>query len=286
MRTALVINPGSGSVDDPDDVVALLRDHGVSDVVRFGVGEHAAAVAADVERVVVAGGDGSVAPVARAAADAGLPLAILPAGTANDFARALGIPLDLPEAAALAVDPAASTRPVEVCLTGEDRPFVNAANAGLAVRAASEAHGLKAALGPLAYALGAAKAGLRAPAIDVDVTLDGASWFSGPAWQVIVSGTGRFGGGSAVGDTDQDDGLLDVTVVPAGARVALARRAYGLRRGTLREQDAVPHERATTARVHMRASAESRGFNIDGELVRSAALDARVHPARARIVVP
>lgn len=286
MRLALVLNAGSGSIDDPDDVVALLREHGATEVRRFAPGEHDAAGASASDRLVVAGGDGTVAPVARAAADAGIPLAILPGGTANDFARAMGIPLDLAAAAALAVDPAAATRPVEVCITGDDRPFVNAANAGLAVRAADEAHGLKAALGPLAYALGALKAGLTAPAIDVEVTLDGASWFSGPAWQVIVSGTGRFGGGSAVGDTDQDDGLLDVTVVPAGARVALARRAFGLRRGTLREQDAVPHERARIARVHMRASADGRGFNIDGELVRTVALDARVHPDRVRIVVP
>jgi diacylglycerol kinase family enzyme len=285
MRVALVINPGSGSVDDPDDIVALLRERG-AEVRRFAPGEQDAAAASAADRVVVVGGDGTIAPVAKAAADAGLPLAIVPGGTANDFARALGIPLGLEDATDLAVAPGSAVRPVEVCLTADDRPFVNAANAGLAVRAAHDADGLKKLFGPFAYALGAVAAGVRAPAIDVDITLDGSSWFSGPAWQVIVSGTGRFGGGSAVGDTDQDDGLLDVTVVPAGPRLTLARRAYGLRRGSLRDQDAVSHQRARIARVHLQAGAAQRGFNIDGEIVPTAALDARIHPVRAQIVVP
>lgn len=283
MRIALVLNPGSGSIDDPDAVVELLREHGASEVLRFAPGEEDAAAATRPDRLVVASGDGCIAPSARAAADAGLPLAILAGGTANDFARALGIPLDLDAAARLALDDDAAVRPVEVCVTGEDRAFVNAANAGLAVRAAREAHGLKARLGPLAYAAGALKAGLTAPAVEAEVVLDGVSWFTGRAWQISVSGTGHFGGGSAVGDTDQDDGLLDVTVVPAGPRVALARRAYGLRRGTLELQAAVPHERGREVRVQL---TDGRGFNIDGELVRTSVVEVHVHPRRVDVVVP
>lgn len=286
MRTALVVNPGSGSIDDPQDVVTLLREHGASEVLRFACGEEEAAVASGASRLVVAGGDGTVAPSARAAADAGMPMAVLPAGTANDFARALGIPLDLGEAAAVAMAADARTRPVEVCLTGDDRPFVNAANAGLAVRAAREASGLKARLGPLAYAVGAARAGLLAPAIGVDVTLDDEPFFHGKAWQISISGTGRFGGGSAVGETDQDDGLLDITVVPALHRMTLVRRAFGLRRGTLGEQRDVPHERARKVRVRLDADDDHRGFNVDGELVEVATLDVTVHPRRVEVIVP
>ena len=286
MRVALIINPGSGSIDDPQDVVALLRDAGADEVTTFALGEEAAAAGSGADRLLVAGGDGTIAPIALAAADAGVPLGVLPAGTANDFARALGLPLDLTSAARVALEEPATSRPVEVCVTADGRPFVNAANAGLAVRAAREASGLKAILGPLAYGVGALRAGLRAPAIPFEVTLDGESFFSGPAWQVIVSGTGHFGGGSAVGDTDPDDGLLDVTVVPAGARIALVRRAFGLRRGTLDHQDAVPHARGRVARVRMAADADGRGFNVDGELVKVAALEAHVHSRRCEVLVP
>jgi diacylglycerol kinase family enzyme len=61
-----------------------------------------AAAAGGARRVVVAGGDGSIASAAMAAAGTSLELAVLPAGTLNHFAKDLGIPLDLGEAARLA----------------------------------------------------------------------------------------------------------------------------------------------------------------------------------------
>ncbi len=57
-----------------------------------------AAVAADAHVVVIGGGDGSVGAAAAAAVDAGKPLGILPLGTFNNFAKTLGIPLELEEA--------------------------------------------------------------------------------------------------------------------------------------------------------------------------------------------
>ena len=57
----------------------------------------------DVDRIAVAGGDGSIAPVAELAGRLGVPLAVIPTGTANDFARAHGLPLDVDAAARLAL---------------------------------------------------------------------------------------------------------------------------------------------------------------------------------------
>ncbi len=283
MDIALVLNPGSGSIGDPADVVALLERHGAR-VERFDIDEHARCADGRPERIVVAGGDGTLGGCARVAADAGIPLAILPTGTANDFARALGLPLDHEEAARLAVDPAARTEPVEVLVADGDRAFVNVASAGLGVIAAREAVGMKKTLGPLAYGAGALRAALTARAIRISVSLDGAEWWTGRAWQVLVCGTGRFGGGSAVGGTERDDGFIDVSVVPAGPRLALARRAFGMRRGTLNTQDAVPHARARSVQVEI--SDGERAFNVDGELVDAAALPVTVHPRRVDVVRP
>ena len=83
-----------------------------------------------------------------------------PVGTANDFARALGLPEDLAEAVELAATGRRTER-LDLGRVGE-RPFVNAASAGLSPVAAREAHGLKRALGPLAYTVGALRAGLFA----------------------------------------------------------------------------------------------------------------------------
>src|SRR3954468_4240672 len=101
MRVALVTNAASGGGTDGGRVAALLRAAGAPVSVHpfapedgQGAGEPAAAdaVASEPERLAVAGGDGSIGPVAVAAAAADLPLAVLPTGTADDFARAVAPP--------------------------------------------------------------------------------------------------------------------------------------------------------------------------------------------------
>ena len=67
----------------------------------FGLGR-ARARSTACDRIVVAGGDGTIGPVAELAGRLDVPLAVIPTGTANDFARANGIPLDVEAAARLA----------------------------------------------------------------------------------------------------------------------------------------------------------------------------------------
>jgi len=273
VRLALVANPKSGTAPEPRRLARLLGTDGA----RVGVtaiedlgeldGEGLSRACAELckdgppDRVVVAGGDGSIGPAALVAAALGVPLAVVPVGTANDFARAQRLPLDLDEACALARDPAAPTRHAELALVG-DRPFVNAAATGLSVVAAREARSHKSRLGPLAYALGALKAAATAHPLRCRVRCDGGECWDGRAWQVVVGATGAFGGGSEIGGTSPDDGLLDVAIVPAGSRVGLARRALGMRRGSLTDQADVAHHRAATIEVDASAST----FNVDGEV--------------------
>src|SRR5687767_15992052 len=98
MRVALVANPKSGAGPDPDDLAARLRALG-AEVAVWPVDE---AGQAEGERLVAAGGDGTVGCCAQRASELNVPLAVIPAGTANDFARALELPEDLEEALALA----------------------------------------------------------------------------------------------------------------------------------------------------------------------------------------
>ena len=215
-----------------------------------------------VERVVVAGGDGSVGPAAALARRSGVPLAVVPAGTANDFARFLGLPLDVEEAARLAADPAAPTRRMELAVAVGRRPFVNAATAGLSVLAARSAGPLKPRLGKLAYALGALRAAVTGRPLDITIRCDGQTSFRGRAWQVVVAATGAFGGGSGTGGVDPRDGRLDVAIVEAKPRFALARLAWAMRKGRLVDVDAVLHLRAATVEVE-----GARTFNVDGEVL-------------------
>lgn len=259
MRVLLIANAKSGTSTDATKIADLLRAAG-AEPRQIDIDEVEGADPGDAERIVVAGGDGSIGLAARLAANHGLSLGVIPTGTANDFARAMDIPLDLDDAARLAADPDATTRQVDIACTG-DRPFVNAASAGLSTSAAEEAKPLKPRLGSLAYAVGAIKAAATAEGLQARVEVDGEQVFDDRAWQVVVANTGHFGGGSSTGSTDDDDRLLDVAIVPRDSRAKLAKRAWGMKRGSLAEQDDVVHARGRTVTVRGPST-----FNVDGEV--------------------
>jgi diacylglycerol kinase family enzyme len=250
-----------------------------TDVAQFPLDDVDAAVSARPTRLAVAGGDGSLAPVARRASRAGLELAVIPTGTANDFARAMGIPLDTEAACELAVR-GRSVRRVDLGLM-DDRPFLNVASLGLPPAAARRASGLKGALGPLAYAAGALAAGLQAQPVECRVCGDGAELFAGAAWQVTVAGSGAFGAGSSV-EADPADGKLDLVVIEAGSRARLAGHAYALRTGGLAEQDGVRKARCANATIELGGD---EPFNVDGEIVRSGSCDFAVERDGVAVVV-
>jgi diacylglycerol kinase (ATP) len=283
VRIALAANPASGGRLDPAPLAAAMRERGAK-VEAFGCNDEELerVRASEPERVAVAGGDGTIGPVAELAARLDVPLAVLPAGTANDFARAAGLPDD-PLAAAVLAAEGHTTRRMELGHLADGRPFVNVASAGLASVAARRAQPLKAKLGPLAYGVGATRAAVAEHPLPVTVRIDGREAFAGPCWQAIVAVTGAFGGGSGVGETDPHDGELDVVVLSAGSRIGLARRAWGLRTRTIRQQRGVAHDRGRVVEVDLPPGAE---INVDGE-IRTRGLERVTAEGRAfALVVP
>lgn len=274
---ALLANPDSGS-GEAGEVERMLRERGL-EVTRFDLDHVDDAVDCAPLRMIVAGGDGSVGCAAAAAARAGVPLGVVPVGTANDFARAL----ELPDETSAAVELAAAGERTERLDLGHvgETPFVNAASAGLSPIAARKAHGLKAALGPLAYTVGALRAGLFADPVAATVTVDGERVFDGNAWQVIVGLTGAFGGGAEV-DADPADGVLDVVVIEARSRARLIGYGYGLRAGRVERQSGAIT--AAGERVEIETDAET-GFNVDGELISEPRLSFTVKPHAFDVVV-
>lgn len=284
---ALVANPGSGS-SDPELTAMQLRSFG-ADVEYFEIEEAAEAARAGADRVVVAGGDGSIAVVAAAAGEAGVPLAVVPAGTANDFARRLGLPDELSAACRLAVR-GTRLRSLElgwlhplgeegIAPSPADRrprarrgrfarakphPFVNVASTGLPAPAAERAHNWKRYVGPLAYGLGAVAAGLTARPLPCLVDCGGRELLAGEAWQVTVAASGAFGAGAAVEEADPEDGRLEVVAIEAGPRLGLVSLAYRLRSGAITGHPRAFHASCVTAEVRVPADTS---FNVDGDLV-------------------
>jgi diacylglycerol kinase (ATP) len=282
MRIALAANRASGGGLDPEPLLAAMREAG-AEVSAAGcdAADLEALAASGPDRLAVAGGDGTIGPAAAVAGRIGVPLAVIPTGTANDFAREHGLPGDPLEAARLAAS-GGRVEPMELGRLADGQPFVNVASAGLASVAARGAEPFKPWLGQLAYAAGALRAALAEHPVPATVRVDGATVFEGGCWQVIVAVTGAFGGGSGVEEADPSDGRLDVVVIPAGSRLALARRAWGLRSQTIARQADVPHHSGTVVEVDLPAGTE---LNVDGELRDRGLERVTVQPAAYELVV-
>ena len=284
MQIALIANPGAGGSTDADSVAVALRAHG-AEIEHFTLEEEdlQRAARSDAERVVVAGGDGSIGPAAGVAQALGVPLALVPTGTANDFARSMTIPLEIPRACALAIEGTRLER-MDLGRLSSGCRFVNVANTGLSTSAAREAAPLKSVLGPMAYGVGAVRAARGAKPLACRVSVDGREIFAANSWQVIVAVSGVFGGGAELGSADPQDGQLDVAVLPAGSRLGLVRRAWGMRRGTICAQPDVIHERGAEIVLELPAGTE---LNVDGEVIEAGRPErATLEPAAFSLVVP
>jgi YegS/Rv2252/BmrU family lipid kinase len=136
-KVTVLLNRGGGAVAaDPkigDKVAAALKDAGVdADVELIGGGDCAVRCRAIAERgdelLVVGGGDGTISAAASALAGTETTLGILPLGTLNHFARDLGVPTKLEEAAKLIAE--RPERHVDVAEMN-DRIFINNSAIGL-----------------------------------------------------------------------------------------------------------------------------------------------------------
>src|SRR5918994_2826219 len=130
MAPVLFVNPRSGNGrPSAEDLVAEARSRGV-DVRMLEPGSDVEALAREVEAdaLGIAGGDGSLAPVATAALERRLPFVCVPFGTRNHFARDLGLDRDDP-VAALDAFVGGRERRVDVGCVG-DRIFLNNVSLG------------------------------------------------------------------------------------------------------------------------------------------------------------
>jgi len=249
-----------------------------------GTGVASQALEAGAALVIVVGGDGTVRACAQALTGTDVPLAIVPAGSANLTARALGLPGRLLPA-------------LRVAFHGRDRPIdlgradgsVFAAMAGIGLDAAvvAGAHRLaKRLAGWPAYAVAATGQLLRRP-VTFDIRIDGGAPLRRVARCVTVGNSGALPGGFAVlPDARLDDGRLDVVVLAPAGPLGWADVGYRVALGSRRDDGQLERFRAST--VEIRAAAEvGLPRQLDGELIEpSATLTARVLPGALLVKAP
>jgi lipid kinase YegS len=177
----------------------------------------AGAKAGEINCIVAGGGDGTTNEVFGAAYQSGLPaeccLAILPLGTANDFAHATGVPL---QSAADALQLAAGISPrwIDVGLLN-DRPFINLVSGGFGSRVTVETDPeLKRRLGGLAYVVTGISRFAELSANRGRFRAEGFSWQG--SFVAVAIGNGRQAGGGVqlCPDALIDDGMLDLMILP------------------------------------------------------------------------
>ena len=297
-RWRLILNGKSAGDDAVREAVSALRDSGVRLDVRVtwegGDAERyvAEAIADGVDTVIAGGGDGTLSEVATTlahrdeSAEALPALALLPLGTANDFASACGIPAD-PEAALRLVRDGAAV-PMDLLkldANGQAHWAANLASGGFGTEVTTETHeGLKKLLGGLAYVVtGLSKLGRIEPQ---RARLRG----PGFAWEgefiALGIGNGRqAGGGQALcPEALIDDGLLDVTVVPPLQGELLATVGTALAAGKDAALDGVAVRRQLSW-IEIEAP-QTLTLNLDGEPVQAMTFRIECMPSRVRMHLP
>ena len=251
-----------------------------------GFGLAASAVAAGAGLVFAAGGDGTVRACAQALAGTRVPLAILPLGTANLAARALGLPAGA--GPALATGFGGAERRIDLAVA-DGTTFAAMAGIGLdAVVVGATPQHVKDRLGWLAYA-GAGTARLAGRGNRFTVRLDGAEPFTIQARCVVAGNAGLLPGGFILlPDARLDDGELDVGILAASGPAGWFRVAHRVLTGSRRDDRYLRRYRAR----HIEISADAQlPRQIDGEVippgpaltisVNEASLTVRVPPAGA-----
>jgi diacylglycerol kinase (ATP) len=265
---------GAGETRALETALGVLREDVDVEVARTGNPGELDGVLhrAGCRRIVVAGGDGSlhsvVAALHRRHELEKRTLGVIPLGTGNDFARTLGIPLDVGEAAAIIV--AGSVRKMDLIVDELGGVVVNNVHAGASAQASRRGHRWKRRLGPygfgiLGYPIGAALAAVKPPFVRLLIEIDGevlADMDRHVLMVAIGNGASVGGGTQLTPDADPEDGKLDVMVSCATGPVERFVYAAQLYRGSHPERDDVLYRRASQVTV----SGEDFWLSADGEI--------------------
>jgi len=244
-----------------------------------------AAVQAGAERLIVAGGDGTISQVVNGLAPDFVPeLAIVPLGTGNDLARSLDVPSDSLEVAlSLSVDGHARAIDVIRVVDESTHYLINAATGGFGGKVAADLTPAdKLRWGALAYWTTAVRELTDLHDFQIDVTLDG--FRTELTVYGIAVANGRYvGGGFPIAPWAWlNDGWLDVTIMPVLPTVELLAAGMDYMLGIANETGRVPTFRARRVRM---TAAPPIMFSIDGEPIQELTAAFEIVPGALRVVV-
>lgn len=292
-RCAVIFNPVKVSDAFRARIETALSGAGWSDPLWWetsvddpGKGQAAAALEAGADRVIVAGGDGTVRAVADGLAGSGVPLGVVPAGTANLLGYNLGLPRD--EAGAIEVAVAGRTADIDLIKItvdgGQPEHFAVMAGAGLDAMIMDEVdEDLKKTVGTAAYFMAAGRALGRLP-MSLRITVDGRPIKHHKAIMVLIGNVGGIPPNlDLIPGAAYDDGRLDLMVAaPRRLRDWFKIIARTIIRRQ-RKDDALELRRGRRVDVELD---EPDTYQLDGDVAGEfSTLSAQVVPGALRVVL-
>jgi diacylglycerol kinase (ATP) len=286
VRVLVIVNPAASRAETGNyELEAWFRESSDPVFFKSSSQEQLGAILSrhgpDSDRIVIGGGDGTISSALPELLKLEKPVAVLPLGTANDFARTLGLPQETLAAAKVALE--GRVHWIDVGFV-DDRPFLNVASVGVAAGVAKvQTLKRKRSWRMLSYGLGLLRALKGARPFYIGLAIDGAHSWAGMVYQISV-GNGRFhGGGLTVAeDAAIDDGKLDLYLVYPGRVLQLLASLIHLRFG-LTKPDVLHHLRAFTVALRTR---RPKAINVDGELIATTPAIIRVASKALAVIVP
>jgi diacylglycerol kinase (ATP) len=227
--------------------------------------EHASG---DTDRVIVAGGDGSIHEAVNGIMRAGAnpSLGIIPTGTGNDFAKSCGVPLDWEHATQLLIERITAGAPARTIDIGRmnDRYFANGAGIGFDAKVTRIAGSIQWPIGSLVYLLAILRCwydGITTPDL---VVQNGDETWRGPVTLVSVCNGPWAGGMFHIAPmANNADGMLDLLLAMPVSRTRIFSLLPKLIQGRHLNEPEVVHQVVRQMTVTAAAPVES---HLDGEV--------------------
>ena len=297
MRIIAVLNRDGGTLRTMDleafcaEAKAIFAAHGHQLDCRVVKGRKVeaalreAAATPGIDALLAGGGDGTISSAAAIAFAAGVPLGVLPAGTMNLFARALGMPQTLPEA--LGAIAGGTIGAVDIA-TANDRPFVHQFGVGVHARLVRIREGMSysSRIGKMLASLRAIGAAVIAPP-EFTAEIRTENGVETRRVAGIAISNNPLGDGHIPHADRLDAAVLGVYVAAPMSTWALLKLALGVLLGTWRASPMVSEEEV--AEVTLRFPQHKRGTHavLDGELIRlDRIVTLKVHPKALKVVQP
>ena len=296
MRIGVVVNPvagGNRGAQVGAEVLTLLAqgEHSVNNLSGANISEarsnvESAMASKSVDAIVFVGGDGMAHLGTNLCAGKGVPIALVPAGTGNDAAVMLGMPLaDTAQSVRLILAGLSSPKKIDAVRIGHGGTTtwaLGSASAGFDALANARANAISWPKGPMRYYVAMLLELAKFKPIKYQSVIDGTPR-DFEAMLCVVSNTGVFGGGMlVVPDASVTDGTLDVLLVKKMSRLKFVTIFPKVYKGTHVTDKDVEIVRAS------KVSIKAAGMPIysDGEYVGQAPFEAEVVPGALLVVAP